>query len=194
MEAAPRCDLNKDEILELEAYLSRRRARGTRPVMEKNDDGKPVDLTHTAPASVDSPDVTPQRILGEDGFRRTLLLTPDPVDRNPGQSMPLFINHPFETETPPILVRSRQQGHGLGQEKHLEITIGPDLDSWRAELYTARPNGAGTEDPGPDQGLGINRFPARGGHMSVLTYDPAVALGLATVVSLVWVLWLWYSK
>lgn len=193
MEAAPRGDLNDDEILELEAYLSRRHARELRPVKEEDSDGKPADLTHSAPAAIDSPDVEPQRTLGEDGFRRTLLLTPDSDHRGPDQSMPLRIYHPFETETPPMLVRRRQRGLGREQGKHLEMTIGPDLDSWRAELHTTRPDGVVNEDPRADQGLELDGGPALRGHMTVLTYDPAVALSLAVVVLLLWVLWKWFS-
>lgn len=188
MEAAPRCDLNEDEILELEAYLSRRRARERRPATKKDGDGKLVDLTHTAPATTDSPDFTSQRFLGKDGLRRILILTPESADQIPNQSMPLFIHHPFETQTPPLLIRCRQQGQGLGEGKHLEMTIGPDLDSWRAELYKAWPDEAGKGDTGVDQGLVPNRVPARRGRVAALTCNPAVALGLATVVSLFWVL------
>lgn len=192
MEAAPRCDLDKDEILELEAYLSRRRARERRPAMEKDGDGEPVDLTHAALGTIDSPDDKPQTILGGDGFRRTLLVTPDSDNRNPSQSMPLFIYHPFESESPPVIVRRRQRGLRRDQGKHLEMTIGPDLDSLRAELHTARPAGAVKEDPGADQGLDVDGGPARRGRVAVLVYDPAVALSLAMAGVVFWVLWVWW--
>lgn len=194
MEAAPRSDLNEDELLELDAHLSRQRARERRPVMDNDDGGRRLDLTHTRPATVDNPDVEPRSTLPGDAFRQTLLVTPTPDDQGPGQQMPLFIYHPFERKTPPILVRRREQGLGRDQGKHLELIVGRDLDSWKAELHTERPDGAGTEDRGAEQGPGLDSGPPRRRHIAVLTCDSAAALILAFSFWILWGLWLWYSK